>query len=317
MKNDTLHRSGEQSKWMPLTAPEDIPCGDVPGDKVQIGSMHVMKANVIFPKLLELVKPILEDSVHNRAVIAVCGGSGAGKSGIAALLSFYFNQVGIGSYMLSGDNYPRRIPCYNDMERLRVFREAALKGMIHEGEFSMERFQVIQQWQREGRDADSEYIQEYPWFSTYIRKGREGLEEYLGTNREISFEEIDEIIQQFKDGEDAIWLRRMGRREEELWYEQVDFSQVNVLIIDWTHGNSNYYEGVDIPILLNSTPQETLEYRRARNRDADTDSPFTMMVLDIEQRQLYEQAHKAKLILSSQGELLSYNDYQLLMTEEQ
>jgi hypothetical protein len=105
----------------------------------------------------------------------------------------------------------------------------------------------------------------------------------------------------------------MGRTDTELWYEKVDFSNVNVLVIEWTHGNSDNYEGVDFPILLNSTPQETLAHRRARNRDGATDSPFTMLVLELEQEMLMSQAHKAKLIVSKSGELLSYDDYKKLM----
>jgi hypothetical protein len=108
-------------------------------------------------------------------------------------------------------------------------------------------------------------------------------------------------------------LKRMGREETELWYDDVDFSNINVLIIEWTHGNSDGYQGVDIPILLNSTPQETLEHRRSRNRDGKTDSPFTTMVLEIEQELLVSQAAKAKLIISKSGELLSYDEYRLLM----
>ena len=42
---------------------------------------------------------------HQRAVVAVCGGSGVGKSEIASLLSYYLNQLGVGSYTLSGDNF--------------------------------------------------------------------------------------------------------------------------------------------------------------------------------------------------------------------
>ena len=42
------------------------------------------------------------------------------------------------------------------------------------------------------------------------------------------------------------------------------------------------YEGVDIPVLLNSTPAETLAHRQARNRDGRADSPFTTMVLELE-----------------------------------
>ncbi len=56
-----------------------------------------------------------------------------------------------------------------------------------------------------------------------------------------------------------------------------------MLVIEWTHGNNPNLNGVDVPILLNSTPEETLAHRRARNRDGKTDSPFTTMVLAIEQ----------------------------------
>ena len=68
-------------------------------------------------------------------------------------------------------------------------------------------------------------------------------------------------------------------------------------MIEWTHGNSDNYKGVDIPVLLNSTPQETLAQRRARNRDGATDSPFNMMVLELEQAMLEHQAPKAKITI--------------------
>jgi alpha-galactosidase len=82
----------------------------------------------------------------------------------------------------------------------------------------------------------------------------------------------------------------------------VDFQYIKVLIIEWTHGNSDFFEGVDIPVLLNSTPEETLEHRKSRNRDGGADSPFTTMVLEIEQQMLASQAGKAKLIMSKSGE---------------
>ena len=121
--------------------------------------------------------------------------------------------------------------------------------------------------------------------------------------------------QEFKAGTDEIWLKRMGREDTELWYEKVDFSKIQVLVIEWTHGNSDNYKGVDIPVLLNSTPQETLAHRRARNRDGATDSPFTMMVLELEQAMLEHQAPKAKIIISKSGELLSYEEYCKQMEE--
>ena len=107
----------------------------------------------------------------------------------------------------------------------------------------------------------------------------------------------------------------MGRTPEELWYDAVDMTGKRVLVIEWTHGNSDRYEGVDIPVLLNSTPAETLAHRQARNRDGRADSPFTTMVLELEQQMLRAQAHKARIILSKSGELMTYEQYACLMAQ--
>lgn len=299
--------------YMPPVVPEDIPHGDMPGDQVRIKEDHIKKANVIFPKLLQQLIPVLKDRKEQKAVITVCGGSGVGKSEIASLLSFYFRELGIGSYTLSGDNYPRRIPMYNDAERLRVFRSSAIKGMVADGEFSAERFSVIQDFQKAGCDANPAHIKEYPWYASYIRNGRAGLSAYLGSSAEIAFDEVEDILNAFLSGQEEIWLKRMGRTDTELWYEKVPFGGIHVLVIEWTHGNSDCYKGVDLPVLLNSTPQETLAHRKERNRDGGADSPFTTMVLELEQEKLKNQAKKAKIIISKNAELITYEEYCRMM----
>lgn len=303
--------------WKGMELPAEIPQGDMPGDKIEIGPEHKKKADIIFPILLEQLREVWQLNPYGRAVITVCGGSGVGKSEIASLLSYYLNQAGIGSYTLSGDNYPHRIPKYNDAERLHVFRESGIRGMVEGSAYTQERFRLLREWQMAEDDANPSHLKEHDWFAAYFSAGRKGLEGYLGTEREIDFAEISQIVSAFKDGAEKIWLKRMGRDETALWYEEVDFSDKNALIIEWTHGNSDYYQGVDFPILLNSTPQETLAHRRARNRDGRTDSPFTTMVLEIEQNLLRKQAAKAKLILSKGGEVLSYESYCRLMEESE
>ena len=287
----------------------DIPHGDMPGDKIGIDEGHVKKAQVIFPELLRK----LQENGQEKAVLAVCGGSGVGKSEIASILGYYFRELGIGTYVLSGDNYPRRIPLYNDAERLSTFRVAGIRGMLTEGVYTDENGQILRELQEKELDPDPKMINEYPWLETYIRYGKAALTEYLGTLKEIDFDEVSGILQAFKRGDEAIYLKRMGRTDTELWYNCVDFSGISVLIVEWTHGNSDFIDGVDIPILLNSTPEETLAHRRARNRDGKTDSAFTTMVLGIEQRKLHDQARKAKIIISKNGELLDYPAYLTLM----
>ena len=102
-----------------------------------------------------------------------------------------------------------------------------------------------------------------------------------------------------------------------MWYDEIDFSETEILFLEWTHGNSDYLTEVDIPILLNSTPEETLAHRKARNRDGNVDSPFVMMVLEMEQKMLNRQAHKAKIIVTKSGKLINFEEYaQIMGTEE-
>lgn len=300
--------------WTAPAVPQDIPHGDMPGDKICIGDDHIRKAETLFPALKALLADQL--SANGKAVVCVCGGSGVGKSEIASVLAYYLNSLGVGAYIMSGDNYPRRIPRDNDLERLRVYHVGGLRGLVDSGVYTDDMGRTLKGlWQQE-TDAEPAMCKEYPWLAIYQQAGARALTGYLGTPNETDFDEVNGIIAQFKRGESRIALKRMGRETAELWYDLVDFSDKQVLMIEWTHGNSDYLQGVDIPILLNSTPAETLAHRRARNRDGKLDSAFTTLVLGIEQKKLEAQAGKAKLIISKDGELLSYRAYRRLMAEE-
>ena len=318
-KDNVIGKIRQKLPWVPedISDTDSIPKGDMPGDKVSIGPQHIRKAQIIFPELLELLIPALDDNPYQRVVVVVCGGSGVGKSEIASLISFYLSRLDLGSYTLSGDNYPHRIPKYNDAERLRVFRKSGIDGLISNGQYNEGRHAILKEIQESGNDSNPDYVKRYPWLSVYQSAGRNGLRNYLGTTNEIDFQELTGIISRFKNGESRIFLKRMGREETELWYDAVDFTGKNILIIEWTHGNNHNLQGVDIPILLNSTPQETLEHRRSRNRDGATDSPFTTMVLELEQGMLISQAPKAKLISSKNGEIMTYRDFVRLMIQDQ
>jgi hypothetical protein len=307
------------ASWTPPAIAElsQIPTGDMPGDKVVIGEKHVAKAEVVFRALATLVQPVLDGPAPGKVVVSVHGGSGVGKSEVGSLLAYYFNDLGIGAYVMSGDNYPHRIPKDNDHERLLVFREHALKGLVASGQFTHERNAVLQQLQATNQDANAALCGEHPWLSAYQDAGRAGLRGYLGTPRETDFDEVSGVLAAFKAGTSPIMLKRMGREASELWYDAVDMSSIRVLVIEWTHGNNDNLKGVDIPILLNSTPQETLAHRRSRNRDGAVDAPFTTVVLEIEQGLLASQAHRAKLIVAKSGDIVSFEDFTARMAAEE
>ncbi len=243
-----------------------IPHGDMPGDKICIKESHIKKAERILPALEKEIARV-KGNGKAKVVVTVCGGSGVGKSEIASLLAYMLTEKGQSCYVLSGDNYPHRIPCENDKKREEV----------------------------------------------YEKGGHEALVNYLGSQQEIDFKKVNHILKDFKNGKEKISLKRMGRKQGEQWYEDTDFSKVDILFLEWTHGNSEYLTEVDIPVLLNSTPEETLAHRKARNRDKGVDSPFVNMVLEIEQEMLKKQAYKAKIIVTKDGELITYREYKKIM----
>lgn len=296
-----------------LIIPSDIPHGDMPGDKIEIDETHIAKARTIFPVLMEKLEVALSANPNGRAVVAVHGGSGVGKSEIASILSYMLGKAGLKSYTMSGDNYPHRIPMYNDAERLHIFREGGVRNLAAAGVSDADVIGKLQELQRAEDDANEAHLEEYDWFKYYLEGGKEALFNYLGTPNEIDFAEVDNILQQFLDGADSLWLKRMGRDEASLWYDKVDMSDTKILILEWTHGNSDFLKNVNIPILLNSTPEETLAHRRSRNRDGKTDSPFTMLILNVEQEKIKSQAHKAKIIITKSGEIIDFDTYSKLM----
>lgn len=131
----------------------------------------------------------------------------------------------------------------------------------------------------------------------FEESGEDGLRDYLGTPQEIDFDRINEVIADFHVGKNTITLRHMGREDGEIFSEETSFEGIRVLIVEWTHGGSEYLEGVDLPVFLESSPEETRERRIRRNRDANAASPFINMVVELEGEKLKRQRNRAKLIV--------------------
>lgn len=131
----------------------------------------------------------------------------------------------------------------------------------------------------------------------FEESGENGLRDYLGTPQEIDFDRINEVLADFHAGKNTITLRHMGREDGEIFSEETSFEGIRVLIAEWTHGGSEYLEGVDLPVFLESSPEETRERRIRRNRDANAASPFINMVVELEGEKLKRQRNRAKLIV--------------------
>jgi hypothetical protein len=289
-----------QDTWQFPAPVEDMPHGDMPGDKVLISDALIPHAQTLFKLLIQMMR----DKGDEKYVVSIFGGSGSGKSVSTSLLTYYLNNAGITAYAMSGDNYPRRIPEYNDAERLSIFRSEGLKGLIKENAYSKDVQAVLDDLWKKETDSDPKEAETYPWLKIYQCYGREGLKGYLGEDKEQDYAQINEVLASFKRGDEKIWMKRMGRTEDARWYDEIDFSNTDVLLLEWTHSGADQVKGIDIKICLRSTPEETKAYRLFRARDGKADSPFVTMVLEIEQEKLDRRMENADIILSKEGEVL-------------
>lgn len=228
-----------------MTAGLVLPRASSEYEAYQFALKEMDSADDLYKKITE----IMAQEGQARTVISIFGGSASGKSTLAAALRMRFCQNHVGCYVMTGDDYPRRIPKRNDEERMRVYEE----------------------------------------------KGVEGLRNYLGTDEEIEFNRINEVIAQFKNGTNTIEIKKMGREDGEIWFSDKDFTGISVLIIEWTHGGSPYLHGVDIPVYVESSPEIARKRRIRRGRDENAASPFIDMVVGLEKEKLDEQAKHAMI----------------------
>ncbi len=258
---------------------------------------QIRNAERLFPLILEKT----EERKEKKTIISVSGGSGVGKTGMAFLLQNMFEKQGKKSLIISGDNYPHRIPMYNDAERIARFRMSGLNGLITEKLYTDEVKEKLLELQKAGRDAEEQ--EDMQWLSIYQKYGDKALTGYLGTDQELDYEAVSNLLMQFHGGTSQLLLRHMGRTPDDIWYDRRNVSDTDILILEWTHGNSAYLQGVDVSVVLISTPEETLENRKKRNRDTAIDSPFVARVLRIEQKKIHDGLDRADIIQDMHGKI--------------
>ncbi|MCH4889626.1 adenylylsulfate kinase [Acidaminobacter sp. JC074] len=263
----------------------------------------------ISSKIVKSIK--LELNSKGKLVVNIHGSSGSGKSGVAALVADRLNAFGIKTCLLNGDHYPRRIPIVNDAERLRVYREAGMTGLIDASLYSEKVQQILNHLMHDHQDANPDLSEKFKWIKIYQMSGRKALESYLGTSYEQDFHRVNQIIKGFKEGDRDVYLKHMGTSINDISFHKVSFEKTEVLILEWTHGNSQYLKGIDMSVLLHVTPKESLKNRLKRNRDSFIGSPFTDMVIDIERDQIYTELYKCHLIFDQVGNALSLKDVSL------
>ena len=170
----------------------------MPGDTVRITAPVCRRVEKLLPHLAAKLEEKYGEYIPAKLVIAISGGSGSGKTSGAVALREALAQVGLTGYVLSGDNYPRRVPEHNDEERLAIFRSVGLKALLAAGAYTPERFAALQSLQKAGTDSDPQQCEAYPWLHIYQQGGRAALAGYLGQVAEQDYDALNEVLAQFR-----------------------------------------------------------------------------------------------------------------------
>ncbi|MBN8548956.1 MAG: hypothetical protein J0M12_06550 [Deltaproteobacteria bacterium] len=164
---------------------------------------------------------------------------------------------------------------------------------------------------RDGRPAYVLSCDNYPWrpprsndahrVALHEQYGERGLEGYLGTNHEIDFGRIADLVREFKNGAPSLALRIMDTTNHFVHNDRMilDTSGIDVLVLEGTWAGT--IVGPDSRVFLETNFQETLEHRRKRARDPIT--PFGETVLGIEQAKLDKIKEQCELVVNVAGEV--------------
>nr|QBK88596.1 MAG: hypothetical protein LCMiAC01_02730 [Mimivirus LCMiAC01] len=127
------------------------------------------------------------------------------------------------------------------------------------------------------------------------RKTIHNLKEYLGSNDEIYFYRLNNIVQKFKQKEKIINLRIMNNSKNCIEYESkvINFANKDILIIEGTW--SMKIKGIDFCVFLDAHISETLKHREERGRDPI--SKFGEYALQIEYNKLIKLKDSINLII--------------------
>ena len=101
----------------------------------------------------------------------------------------------------------------------------------------------------------------------------------------------------------------MGRDTTAFWYESRDFTKTSVLILEWTLSLSRYLIGIDVPVFIDATPEETYASRVARGRDANARTDLIQAVVEIEQGLLMRDVPRASVIATRDGRVLTVEEW--------
>ena len=283
----------------------DLPSGNEWAAKHSFADSIEAKSAKLFSALLDKIR----EEKDQKIVIAISGGSGVGKSTTAKLLQKYLEELDVGCVLIGGDEYPWRVPVMNDAERLRILRQAGIKGMLQDGVYNDAAWEQLKKLQNDMVDADPKYDTEYPWHKSYLKYGRTALAAYLGSEQEQDYNDVQALINAFHSGKAQIPLRKLGDGEADFHYETGNFADKKILLLEWTHAGNPALHGIDINLFLHSSPEETLARRKRRARNANTDTPLIALVLELEQTMLNRNAENADMIQLMDGKILNAAEY--------
>lgn len=119
------------------------------------------------------------------------------------------------------------------------------------------------------------HIDDYYWSDFHDRNETRKITGIVGKD-EISWEKINEVIENFRSGNEILHTQRIHAFIDNIEHVQTPGDSVDILIVDGLY--ANYIEDKDFGVHLDGDVEQTYDFRKKRSKE-NPDSDFRKYVL--------------------------------------
>lgn len=127
--------------------------------------------------------------------------------------------------------------------------------------------------------------------------------EWLGPHKEVNMKLLDETLVEAINGADSINVPHIDYDTNVERIEKVSIADIKVLIVEGTY--TSLLKHIDTRIFIDADYNETLKYRKLRNRGNEVNDPFVENILETEHKIIAGHKFLADFVITKDYDVIS------------